>query len=950
MKITFIFFSLILLSFSLKTQTERPYDSYLIEENTYITNAVKTPFGLYFSDNYCNAIYKYDGTEMTIVLQAPGCGRYLQVSPDRTMIGFKLIDESGMQTPAILNTASGEITRLHSPVSQCGQVFFTAGGYYYTIQDVAIITENGHSKEVNLGQISNYIAYSSSLNLIVFADFNDQLFVLDITTGIKEMLTDNSKGYVFPAFSPDGLLLAIQAGGEEVYIHDFSSRKTTCIDHGNAFRWATGNVLYYNTFTIGADSILRADIKKWEDGVLSSITNTPDISEMQPIASGHSTLTYHTYDNRSVYELNPLTGTRQLLYQSSQPLPVKFFEIKSGKAVITVPGTVPYIHQVYDTPSWHYGYGSCAPTSSVMSFAYYNQLPPWPVSVSHGYSWDPHISPYGSYIADRYRFNEYYYQETETTSGGTTAYGGHGFMWTGSYSPNSRMEDYHIQHYHSSYQCWTTGCPYSATVSEIDQGYVHPICNYLTTSGHVTLAIGYVQGQQTLVFNDPYGSKNTPGYPSYDGAGVFYDWPGANNGYANLGGSYSYIAWSVRARQSELASYNDTIIDNNYYGHGFHVNNTQAGSHQRYFRDFNVGYNGHTWYTMTDAGIPDICWVTWTPTLPQSGYYEVYAHIPSNGATCHDAPYRVHHNNGVSKVVINQNNYSNQWVSLGIYQFTQGQNGYVYLGDSTSTDGEMIAYDAMKWSYRPAATASFTSSAADICMGSTITFTSTSTYSTTYSWQFPGGTPAASSGTNPTITYNNPGVYDVTLNTSNSYSSATQTQVSSVVVHDHPIASFTAQNVFLSLPAAEAVFTNQSTNASQYLWNFGDGYSSTDIHPSHQYTSAGNFTVQLTAIEGTCPDAIFIANEYIHVDDPTNIPALQNEEYLFYSEGKLFYHFHAEPEIFAIVSADGRTLLSISGTGTGGYISVAHFDKGIYFCNVMKDNNKYRPTHKFCIF
>jgi len=35
-------------------------------------------------------------------------------------------------------------------------------------------------------------------------------------------------------------------------------------------------------------------------------------------------------------------------------------------------------------------------------------------------------------------------------------------------------------------------------------------------------------------FHRPLRSKNTRGYPSYDGAGARYDWPGYNNGYQNL--------------------------------------------------------------------------------------------------------------------------------------------------------------------------------------------------------------------------------------------------------------------------------------------------------------------------------------------------------------------------------------------------------------------------------
>lgn len=42
-------------------------------------------------------------------------------------------------------------------------------------------------------------------------------------------------------------------------------------------------------------------------------------------------------------------------------------------------------------------------------------------------------------------------------------------------------------------------------------------------------------------------------------------------------------------------------------------------------------------------------------------------------------------------------------------------------------------------------------------------------------------------------------------------------------------------------------FQNMSSYADSYLWNFGDGSTSTDTHPTHTYNSPGIYTVQLTA-------------------------------------------------------------------------------------------------------
>jgi gliding motility-associated-like protein len=47
-----------------------------------------------------------------------------------------------------------------------------------------------------------------------------------------------------------------------------------------------------------------------------------------------------------------------------------------------------------------------------------------------------------------------------------------------------------------------------------------------------------------------------------------------------------------------------------------------------------------------------------------------------------------------------------------------------------------------------------------------------------------------------------------------------------------------------------ARFTNTSTGATSYLWEFGDGTTSTEAAPSHEYTRDGTYEVSLTAFFG----------------------------------------------------------------------------------------------------
>ena len=50
-------------------------------------------------------------------------------------------------------------------------------------------------------------------------------------------------------------------------------------------------------------------------------------------------------------------------------------------------------------------------------------------------------------------------------------------------------------------------------------------------------------------------------------------------------------------------------------------------------------------------------------------------------------------------------------------------------------------------------------------------------------------------------------------------------------------------------------FTNQSSNAERFLWDFGDGTTSTEFEPSHVFVDAGVHPVKLTAFAGSDEDA-----------------------------------------------------------------------------------------------
>lgn len=60
-----------------------------------------------------------------------------------------------------------------------------------------------------------------------------------------------------------------------------------------------------------------------------------------------------------------------------------------------------------------------------------------------------------------------------------------------------------------------------------------------------------------------------------------------------------------------------------------------------------------------------------------------------------------------------------------------------------------------------------------------------------------------------------------------------------------PAAAPTADFDF-TIDALKVTFTNKSANATSYKWDFGDGESSKDASPVHEYAAAGSYTVKLT--------------------------------------------------------------------------------------------------------
>lgn len=91
----------------------------------------------------------------------------------------------------------------------------------------------------------------------------------------------------------------------------------------------------------------------------------------------------------------------------------------------------------------------------------------------------------------------------------------------------------------------------------------------------------------------------------------------------------------------------------------------------------------------------------WTPTLPASGEYKVYAWWTAHWNRSQSAPYSIAHNGGSETVIVDQSTSGEgggQWVLLGTYSMNAGTAGYVELTASYANDRSFSA-DAIKFEY-----------------------------------------------------------------------------------------------------------------------------------------------------------------------------------------------------------------------------------------------------------
>ena len=195
--------------------------------------------------------------------------------------------------------------------------------------------------------------------------------------------------------------------------------------------------------------------------------------------------------------------------------------------------------------------------------------------------------------------------------------------------------------------------------------------------------------------------------------------------------------------------------------------------------------------------------------------------------------------------------FASQWrkeyIDLSAYA---GMNGLIIRFTAINDTGNSLFLDNInirRASFSPPV-ANFSVSDTEVCLQGTLEFVNNSQGDlNTYLWNFGlGSTPNNATGVGPhTVQYLLPRDVVATLIVSNPTGADTMTQNISVVRLP------TANYAFDVVGEATVNFTSNTNTKVSYLWDFGDGTTSTEKDPSHVFPGPGDYDVVLT-VSNSC--------------------------------------------------------------------------------------------------
>lgn len=262
----------------------------------------------------------------------------------------------------------------------------------------------------------------------------------------------------------------------------------------------------------------------------------------------------------------------------------------------------------------------------------------------------------------------------------------------------------------------------------------------------------------------------------------------------------------------------------------------------------------------------------------------------------------------------------------GIYNVSLTTTDTTVLIDSTKTIQQLIhVYETPNSDFNP-------DTDQEICEGTDITLSSSAT-NAVYDWSTGEITNA--------ISVDQEGDYWLTVSNINNPNCIGNSDTISITLNPLPVADFS-----FAVNGLEVVFTNNSSYADNFEWNFDDGNTSVLQNVIYEYTQFGSYNTSLVAFNQCGSDTVFQTLEL----EPSSVDnELNSKSILLYpnpNNGQFFIKLpDNEVSNVIILNTQGKKVFDFQGSSL---IKVEKsFSPGIYFIYVNHEDVLYRS--KFSI-
>lgn len=193
----------------------------------------------------------------------------------------------------------------------------------------------------------------------------------------------------------------------------------------------------------------------------------------------------------------------------------------------------------------------------------------------------------------------------------------------------------------------------------------------------------------------------------------------------------------------------------------------------------------------------------------------------------------------------------------------------------------------------------------------TVAFTNRSTNADSYRWDFGDG--RTSTLESPQMTFNSTGTFTIKLvATRISTSKRDSSQQQLTITYPPPVARFAMTGA--TVTPASITFNNQSENADEYEWDFGDGRTSVQQNPVVTFNNYGVYEVSLiasrsiTGISDTTSQSLTISPGRVFIE------SIRVEQIPFVDQSGAGWDLSSGPDVFWSLDNAAGTEIAVSPT------------------------------------